>query len=113
MAILDFLKNHQASQQQPVAEKSQEQKPETAKQMYGRQAAQEKAHQKPMSEMPPDQKAKVEAIKEKLESSTQQTERNDKPLSHPSKDSGEGPEAARQKLNAQDKTAPALSPTSA
>ena len=39
MAFLDFMKNRNAAQQQSVANKPQEQKPETAKEMHTRQAA--------------------------------------------------------------------------
>jgi hypothetical protein len=39
MAMLDWIKNRNASQQQSAAEKSPDAKPENAKQMYTREAA--------------------------------------------------------------------------
>jgi hypothetical protein len=64
MAFLDFVKNRQQSQS---AEQSQSSKPETAKEMYSREAAQEKSGAKSMQQMPPEQQAKVAEISGKLQ----------------------------------------------
>jgi hypothetical protein len=110
MALLDFVKNRQANQQQDVAGKSQQQKPETAKQMYAREAAQEKTNAKPMDQMRPEQQAKVEQIKATLEKSTQHMNRDAAaPASAPANDGGNT--AHMQKQNNQEKTQAALSPT--
>lgn len=112
-AMLDWIKNRNASQQQSTAEKSQDAKPETAKQMYTREATRETANQKPLTQMPPEQQAKVDAIKETLAKATQHMDKNT-PTSAPAPGGGsESPEAARQKMSQQDKAAPALSPTDA
>ena len=106
MRLLNWIKNRG---QQPVAEKPQTR--ETAKEMYSRQAAQEKAT--PMDRMPPDQQAKVEAIKASLEKATQHIDKSaHAPSSAPADGTG-GREAARQNMTGHDKAAPALSPTSA
>jgi len=113
MALLDFIKNRNASQQPSVAQKVSEQKPETAKEMYSRQAGQEKAAQKPLDQLPPDQQARAKAIGATLEKATQHVER----IPHISPagpgDNTGNQEALRQNQTGQDKTAPALSPTDA
>ena len=57
MAFLDWIKNGNAAPQQSVANKFQEQKPETAKEMYSRQDAQERAAAKPI---PPEAKTQAD-----------------------------------------------------
>jgi hypothetical protein len=114
MAFLDFIQNRKASQQRPAAANTpQTPKPETAKEMYSRQAARETVNPKALEQLSPDQRAKVDAIKERLEKATQHIDKNaQSPASAPS-DSMGNREALRQSMTGQDKTAPALSPTSA
>jgi hypothetical protein len=64
VAFLDFIKNRQTSKQQSVGNRPQEQKPGTAKEMYARQAAGEKAN--PMEQMPPAELAKLDALRQSL-----------------------------------------------
>jgi len=112
MGFLGWIKSRNAAQQQPAANKPQEQKPETAKQMYSRVARQDKTAQKPLDQMPPDQQAKVEAIKEKLEKATQHIDKNAQAPAPAPADATGSCGAMRQNMRGQDKTAPALSPTS-
>jgi len=98
--------------QQHVAEKPKAQKPQNAKQMYARQDGQEQANRTPLDRMPPEQRAQVDAIKAKLEKATQHIDGNAQRPSPASSDSDGGREAARQNMAGQEKTAPALSPTS-
>lgn len=111
MPFLDFIHNRNASQQQSVAQTSQSQAPENAKQMYARQAAEEKANEKPIDRLPADQRVQVEAIKAKLEKATQHITKDAGSVAPASSDGSR--EAMRQNMTGQDKTAPALSPTSA
>jgi hypothetical protein len=114
MPFLDFIsKNRQTFQQEPVAKKTQEQKPDTAKEMYTRQSAQEKVNQKPREQLPQEQKAELAEVKARLEKATQHIGQN-APASSPSPpDSASTPQPMRQNMTGQDKAAPALSPTSA
>jgi hypothetical protein len=110
--FLDFIKNRLTSQQQPVANKSQEQKPETAQQMYKREAVEEKASRNPIGRMPPEQIAKLNGIKATLERATRHINKDvHAPSAAPGESAG-GWEAMQQNMTAQDKTAPALSPAS-
>lgn len=111
MALLDFINNRNATQQQP-ANKSQEQKPETAKEMYTRQAGQDRANEKPLHQMPPNEQAKLESIKATLEKATQHRDHGAHTPGSAQGDSAGNREAVRQNMTGQDKTAPALSPTS-
>jgi hypothetical protein len=112
MAFLDFIRNRSASQQQSAQQQSQSPKPENAKQMYARQDAQERANSKPVDRLPPDQRAQVDAIRAKLDKATQHMGGNAQ--SHAQTEGhNDTREAARQNMTAQDKNAPALSPTSA
>ncbi len=112
MAFLDFIRKRNAPEQQSIASKVPEQRPETAKKMCTLQSR-EKANQKPMDRMPPDQQAKVDSIKATLERATQHVNKSpDAPASTPPEGTGSR-EAMRQNMTGQDKTAPALSPTSA
>jgi hypothetical protein len=107
MGFLSWIKRPGAGRQQPVVETK---KPETAKQMYTRENAQERANRTPMDRMSEEQRAKVDAIKERLQKATQHIDRNGATPS-PESSSG-GREATRQNMTAQEKAAPALSPTS-
>jgi hypothetical protein len=113
MAILDFIKNRNATQQQDSASKSQEQKPETAKEMYTRQDSQTKASQQPMDRMPQEQRAKVEEIKGTLQKATQHMERGGNAPSPAPAEGSTNPQPMRQNAMSQGNSAPALSPTSA
>jgi hypothetical protein len=105
------MNRRNASQQQPVAGNAQIQKPETAKEMYSRESAQEKANAKALGQMPPDQRAKVDRIKAALEKATQHIDRSATVPSPAPADNAGSPAAVRQNMTGQDKTAPALSPT--
>lgn len=113
MAILDFIKNRNAAQQQDSASKSQEQKHETAKEMYTRQESQAKASHQPMDRMPQEQQAKVEEIKGTLQKATQHMERGGGAPSSAPVEGSTNPQPMRQNAMSQEKAAPALSPTSA
>src|ERR1017187_2152793 len=71
MAFLDFMKNRNAAQQQSVANKPQEQKPETAKEMHSRQAAQEKAAERPIT---PEIKAQADRAMATINKASQHLE---------------------------------------
>jgi hypothetical protein len=111
MPFLDFIRNRNASRQQQVAQNTQERKPETARQMYARQGAQETAKLTPLDRLPAEQKAKVDAIKATLEKATQHIGQSVGTPSVSAPDTAGDREAMRQKMAAQDKAAPALTPT--
>jgi hypothetical protein len=110
MGFLSWIQNANAKRQRPVAEKPLT--PENARQLYAREAAQEKSNRKPIDTMPPDQQTKVDKIKATLERATQHIDRNALTPSPAPADTTGGREAARQNMSGQEKTAPALSPTS-
>jgi hypothetical protein len=110
MGFLDWITKRNAGQQQSVAETSQ--RPERAKEMYAREAAQEKTHLKRIVQMPPDQQAKVDKIKATLEKASKHIDANAQTPS-PAANGNDSREAARQNITGQGKHAPALSPTSA
>jgi hypothetical protein len=113
MALLDFINNRKASQEQAAASAKQAQRPETAKEMYTRQEAQERGAERSMGQLPPEQQAKVEAIKARLEKATQHIDKNAPTQSATPYDAAGNREALRQNMTGQDKAAPALSPTTA
>ena len=113
MGLLAWIRNRSAAQQQSVANKSQEHRPENAKRMYAREAAQEKANLTPRDRMPAGQQAKVDKIKATLERATRHIDRNGQTHSPTQVEANDSREAVRQNMTAQDKVAPALSPTSA
>ena len=104
MPFLDFIKNRNVSQQQSVANKPQDQKPETAKEMHSRQAAQEKAAEKPIT---PEIKAQADRAMATINKASQHLE----PQPAPAAPDGGSPAAHLQKQNHQEKAQPALSPT--
>ena len=110
MALLDFIKNRH-SQQQGGEKQSQQQQPETAKQMYGREAAEEKAAAKPISQIPDEQKARVDKVGADLQKAFQTPGTENAPSSPT--DSTDSAQPMRQPMMNQDKAAPSLSPTSA
>ena len=67
MSILDFIKNRQV-QQPSAAPQSQ---PETAKEMYSREAAHDRTGAKALSQISPEQQARVDAVKSDLQRATQ------------------------------------------
>jgi hypothetical protein len=111
MAILDFIKNRQAQQQSK--EQVAQPKPETARDMYARQGEQERTSSRPMDQMPPQQQAKVEEVKAEMQKATQHLD-HQAPANAPAPADGTAsPQPMRQNMMAQDKEAPAQSPTSA
>src|ERR1700680_849800 len=76
MAFLDFIKDRQAAWEQSVANSSQVQKPETAKEMYTQQAAEEKATQGSMEQIPDADKASAEEVVEGSGKGTQHRKEN-------------------------------------
>jgi len=110
MAFLDFIKERT---QQPVAQTSQQPKPESAKEVYTREASQEQATRKPVEQMPDAEKQKaVEAAHPAaalMEKATQhQTQSQDAPSNRT-----DGKEALRHNQSGQNKTQDAMSPTDA
>jgi hypothetical protein len=104
MAFTDWIKNRNASQQPSVAENSQQQKPETAKEMYSREAAQEKAKAKPIT---PEIKAQADRVTATMDKATQHMQTP--AAAAPAEGGTNSPHL--QKQNRQDKTQAALSPT--
>jgi hypothetical protein len=112
MAFLDFIKNREG--QRPVAEQqSQQQKPETAKEMYTRKDAQDRAAMKPLDQIPADKQARVDAVRAEFEKSTQHQEESAPSAMPAPADATASPQPMQQKMMSQDKPAPDLSPTSA
>jgi hypothetical protein len=110
MALLDFIKNRK---QQPSTEQTQNQKPETAKQMYAREAAQDRANQKPEPQIADAEKVKAKELGARIDAVAQETQQK-VPAQTPAPESGaSSPEPQRQMMTAQDKVAPSLSPTTA
>ena len=110
MAFLDFIKERT---QQPVAQTSQQPKPESAKEMYTREASQEQVARKPVEQMPEAEKQKaVEAAHPAaalMEKATQhQTQSHDAPSNRT-----DGKEALRHNQSGEEKTQEAMSPTDA
>ena len=104
MPFLDFIKNRNVSQQQSVANKPQDQKPETAKEMNSREAAQEKAAEKPIT---PEIKAQADRAMATINKASQHLQ----PQPAPAAPDGGSPAAQLQKQNHQEEAQPALSPT--
>jgi hypothetical protein len=109
MSILDFIKNRQ-TQQQSAAPQTQ---PETAKQMYAREATQDKAAAKSLSQLPADQKSKLAEVRTELQSHTIGQAPSANSLSSAPADATANPQPMRQASMQQDNAAPALSPTTA
>ena len=102
--FIEWIKNRNAARQQSVAEKPQERKPETAQEMYTREAAQQRASEKPIT---PEIKAQADraagAFREGMQRPSQ---------SRPAAPESSGsPTAQLQKQDGQEKTQAALSPT--
>ena len=109
MAFLDFIRNREA--QQSAVRPAEQQKPETAKQMYSREAAQEKVAGQPMR-LSPQTQAKVDEIKATLQSATRDLGSSG-PAAPSTADGATNPQPMAQNMLAQSKQVPALTPTSA
>jgi hypothetical protein len=110
MAFLDFMKER-AQAQRPDAQTAQEQKPESAKEMYTREAAQDHATRKPIEQM--SDTAKQQAVEaahpaaQLMEKATQhQGQSHDAPSNR-----SDGKEALRHNQSGHEKTQEAMSPT--
>jgi hypothetical protein len=109
MAFLDFIRNRQ---EQSAEQSSQSQKPETAREMYARQAEQGAARQRSVGELPEADKTQAREIGARLDKATQYL-RQDSEAPAPAPDSTGSPEPMRQNMMGQDNAAPDLSPTNA
>jgi len=108
MALLDFIKNRNAAPQQDASQERKQEmpSPQTAKQMYAAQAAQDKAAEKPIT---PEIKAQADRILATVREPQQQT-----PLAAAPIAAGDGSNHAQlQKQTNQDNVQAALSPTDA
>jgi hypothetical protein len=112
MAFLDFIKNRMAKGQQADAPKPQQPKPETAKQMYTREAAQP-PRQNTLNQISPERFLQVNEIRARLQKATQYAGQESPARQASPADAPVSQEAMRQNMTGQDKTTPALSPTSA
>jgi len=109
MAFLDFIKNR--DRQQPAGEQ-QTQQPETAKQMYARQAGEEQATPKPSELVRPEQQAKVAEAQALFSKATQEPPSPTPPPS-PAPVGAANPQPMKQQMMGQERIAPDMSPTSA
>jgi hypothetical protein len=76
MAFLDFIKNRQQASQ----EQSSQPKPETAREMYAREAQQERSNAKPVDQdMKPEQRAVMGEVQAKMRGATQHLNENAAP----------------------------------
>ena len=107
MAMLDFIKNRQ-SQQQQTAEQP---KPETAKQMFTREAGEERANQKPL-QLTEKQEASVKEANGLFRQASDSKEQVT-PTPAPSGGATDPQQPMVQPSMNQDKAAPDMSPTSA
>ena len=109
MAFLDFIKNRGGQEQTTDAQH----RPETAKEMYRREATQEQASVKPAQSLGADSQAKIAEAKELFRQGTEQAG-NVAPANAPATPEGSAsPQPMRQMSMNQETVAPALSPTSA
>ena len=106
MDLLGFIRDR-AGKQQPSTAESTQQKPETAKEMYSRQAVEEKANRIAPT---PDQEARAQKIGEELRKATQHMEQPSKASTNAPAEGG-GNAAQRQNQNHQAKAQESLSPT--
>ena len=112
MAFLDWIKDRLAAKQQPVAQTQQ--RPETAKQVYAREAAQEAATRKPVSQMPEADKAEARRLGRVIQDSGKPGPETTPPRAvvPQAAESATNPQPMRQNMVAQHNDAPAMSPTS-
>ena len=107
MALLDFIRNR-GGQEQATADQP---KPETAKEMYRREASQE--NPKPVQSLTPDQQAKVAQARELFQQGTERAANAPSVNAEAPAGGATSPQPMRQMAMNQDKESPALSPTSA
>lgn len=109
MALLDFIRNREG--QRPAGEQLSPQQPETAKQMYTRQAGAEQAAAKPSDLVRADQQARLAEAQSLYEKGTQGTpSATPSPTSAPA--GAENPQPMQQQGVGQERVAPEMSPTS-
>jgi hypothetical protein len=107
MGFLGWIRNRSAAQQQAVANTSQGPKPENAKQMYAREAAQEKASAKPIT-------AEIKAQADRALATINRASQHAQPGPPQAAPENAGsPEAHLQKQHGQGRAQEALSPTDA
>jgi hypothetical protein len=110
MALLDFIRNRDGQQQ--TAEPQSQQQPETAKQMYSREATVDQAA-KPSDLVRSDQQARLAQAQALFSKGTQDTpQKTPAPTSAP-EEGATSPQPMRQAMTGQETVAPELSPTSA
>jgi hypothetical protein len=107
MGMLDFIKNRGSRQQPP-----EQAKPETAKQMYTREAAQEKPSARAINDLSAGDKASLSKAQELFAKGTRQAQESPA-MPAPQAEGATAPQPMAQMSMNQDKSAPALSPTSA
>jgi hypothetical protein len=117
MPFLDFIKNRGQAVSAPANEQSGP-GPETAKQMYTREAAQAKETTRPISEMSRESLAEVQSIGAGMKPTPTEPDPQAPPPAAPTSapapsDGADNQQPMKQVSMAQDKTAPALSPSSA
>jgi hypothetical protein len=81
--------------------------------MYTRETAEQQAAAKPLSQISPEQQARVDTIKTDLQRATHSQGQNVEAPPPAPQDGAENPQPMAQKSMNQDKAAPELSPTSA
>ena len=108
MALLDFIRNRDGQQQ--TAEPQSQQQPETAKQMYSREAAVDQSA-KPSDLVRSDQQARLAQAQDLFSKGTQESP-SAAPLPAPAPEGGAtSPQPMRQPMMGQEAVAPELSPT--
>ena len=107
MAYLDWIRNR--GKQQAVAPKPQQ---ENAKQMYAREAAQERATGRGVSQMPAEAKAAAKDVRTFLENYGKSVMENPPALNMTDVEGATSPQPMRQSMVRQHIHPPALSPTS-
>ena len=105
MGFLGWIRDRNAAQQQSVANKSQEPRPENAKQMYAREAEQEKTAAKPITA---EIKTQADRALATINKASQHAQPG--PSQAPADNAG-SPEAHLQKQHGQSRAQEALSPT--
>jgi len=109
MALLDFIKNRGGQSQ--AAEQQSQPQTETAKQMYTREAAEEKVNAKaPDHGMTSEQRAIMSDVQAKLQSQSAQP--SQAPTPTPAPEGAANPQPMQQQGIADDRAAPEMSPTS-
>jgi hypothetical protein len=102
MGFIDWIKNRNAAREQP--QKTQERKPETAKEMYAREAVQEKAAERLIT-------PEIKAQAEQAASAIRETGQRPSESAPAVPETGSSPIAQLQKQDGQENIQTALSPT--